>query len=404
MARAEVPGSGRASTLSDVAKLAGVSIATASKAINGRDEVAPATRAPRARGRRADLVHAEPLARSLLAGRTGTVGLLTSDLEGRFVIPILMGAEDAFGAGQVNVFLCDARGDAIREQHHLKALLNRRVDGIIVVGRQTDPRPSLGHDIPVPVVYAYAPSDDPTDVSVTPDNVRRRAAGDRAPAGHAAGAASRTSAATRRTPPPRTARSACTRPSPSAGLELVGDVMYSNWSEHWGRDASALLLSQHPDVDGIFAASDQIARGVLDTLRDLGKRVPDDIAVIGYDNWEVLATNSRPELTSIDANLQQLGRAAAHAHLRGDRRRGGRRRHAPPAGATRHPRVDDLAAVTLGARAVAPRRCAVGRAGVHRWLRPRPRPPARCRSDRRSGSAGRPGSRTARSRSRRRPP
>jgi LacI family transcriptional regulator len=63
---------------------------------------------------------------------------------GGFVIPILMGAEDAFGAGQVNVFLCDARGDHIREQHHLKALLNRRVDGIIVVSRQTDPAAHSG--------------------------------------------------------------------------------------------------------------------------------------------------------------------------------------------------------------------------------------------------------------------
>ena len=104
-----------------------------------------------------------------LAGRTGTVGLLTSDLEGRFSIPILMGAEDAFGAGEVAVFLCDARGDAIREQHHVRALLGRRVDGLIVVGSRTDPRPSLGRDLPVPVVYAYAPSDDPADLSIVPD-------------------------------------------------------------------------------------------------------------------------------------------------------------------------------------------------------------------------------------------
>src|ERR671910_2712815 len=163
-------GSGRAATLSDVARLAGVSIATASKAINGRDEVPPPPR------RRvldaAEQISFTPnqLARSLLAGRTGTVGLLTSDLEGRFVLPILMGAEDAFGAGQVNVFLCDARGDAIREQHHLRALLSRRVDGLIVVGERTDPRPSLGPDMPVPVVYVYAPSDDPADLSLTPDN------------------------------------------------------------------------------------------------------------------------------------------------------------------------------------------------------------------------------------------
>jgi LacI family transcriptional regulator len=72
-----------------------------------------------------------------------------------------------------------------------------------------------------------------------------------------------------------------------------------------------MVLAQHPDVDGIVCGSDQIARGVLDTLRDLGKRAPEDVAVIGYDNWEVLAINSRPELTSIDANLQQLGRTAA---------------------------------------------------------------------------------------------
>src|SRR4249919_642694 len=158
-------------TLTDVARLAGVSVATASKALNGRDQVAATTRERVLDAADRLAFSPNPLARGLLAGRTGTVGLLTSDLEGRFVIPILMGAEDAFGAGQVNVFLCDARGDAIREQHHLKALLSRRVDGIIVVGRQTDPRPSLGQKIPVPVVYAYAPSDDPRDLSLTPDNV-----------------------------------------------------------------------------------------------------------------------------------------------------------------------------------------------------------------------------------------
>ena len=87
--------------------------------------------------------------------------------------------------------------------------------------------------------------------------------------------------------------------------------MYSEWSEGWGRDAAAMLLTQHPDVDAILCGSDQIARGVLDTARDLHRTVPDDLAVMGFDNWEVLTTNSRPELTSIDANLQQLGRTAA---------------------------------------------------------------------------------------------
>jgi len=303
-------GATRAATLSDVARLAGVSIATASKALNGRGDVAALTR-QRVR-EAADSLAFTPnaMARGLLAGRTGTVGLLTSDLEGRFMLPILMGAEDAFGAGKVSVFLCDARGDTIREQHHLSALLSRRVDGIIVVGRQTDPRPSLGQEIPVPVVYAYAPSDDPRDLSLVPDNyaggrmaIEHLIACGRTRIAHITGDPAYAAAQDRLAG----AQSALE----AAGLELVGDPMFSIWSEHWGRDAAAMLLTRHPDVDAIFCGSDQIARGVLDTARDLGRTVPDDLAVIGYDNWEILATNSRPELTSIDANLQQLGRHAA---------------------------------------------------------------------------------------------
>ena len=300
----------RAVTLADVAKAAGVSLSTASKALNGRDEVSAITRQRVVDAARKMSFTPSQVARSLLAGRTGTVGLLTSDLEGRFVIPILMGAEDAFGAGEVNVFLCDARGDAIREHYHLRALLNRRVDGIIVVGSQTDPRPSLGHDLPVPVVYAYAPSEDPTDLSITPDNeaggreaIEHLVSVGRSRIAHITGDPSYAAARDRVTGSLAALR--------AAGLEPVGDVMFSNWSERWGRDATAALLARYPDVDGIVCGSDQIARGALDTLRDLGRSVPEDVAIVGFDNWEILATNARPELTSIDANLQELGRTAA---------------------------------------------------------------------------------------------
>jgi LacI family transcriptional regulator len=300
----------KAVTLSDVAARAGVSIATASKALNDRGDVAAKTRARVLAVAEELSFTPNAMARGLLAGRTGTVGLLTSDLEGRFMLPILMGAEDAFGAGRINVFLCDARGDAIREQHHLRELLSRRVDGIIVVGRQTDPRSSLGQNIPVPVVYAYAPSDDPRDLSLTPDNVaggrlavEHLISCGRTRIAHVSGDPSYAAAQDRLTG----ARAALA----DAGLELIGEPMFSAWTEHWGRDATAMLLQRHPEIDAVFCGSDQIARGALDSARDLGRRVPDDLAVIGYDNWEVLAENSRPELTSIDANLQQLGRQAA---------------------------------------------------------------------------------------------
>src|SRR5690606_25969395 len=106
---------GKAVTLADVARAAQVSLGTASKALNGKPEWRRVTRERfLAAARELNFSH-NSIARSWSSGRTGTVGLLTSDLNGRFSLPVLMGAEDTFGAGDVSVFLCDARGDAIRE-------------------------------------------------------------------------------------------------------------------------------------------------------------------------------------------------------------------------------------------------------------------------------------------------
>ncbi|WP_309500387.1 LacI family DNA-binding transcriptional regulator, partial [Streptomyces shenzhenensis] len=164
------PPAGRA-RLADVAALAGVSVGTASKALNGAGRMRPETRQ-----RVMDAVQAlgfrpNQHAQSLHSGRSWTVGLMTTDGIGRFSTPVLLGAEDALGAGKISVLLCDTRGDAIREQHHLRTLTDRRVDGIIVAGRRTDPRPPLtGIDPAIPVVYALAPSTDPADTSVVTDD------------------------------------------------------------------------------------------------------------------------------------------------------------------------------------------------------------------------------------------
>ncbi|GAA4084275.1 LacI family DNA-binding transcriptional regulator [Nonomuraea soli] len=303
----------RPATISDVAALAGVSIATASKALNGRDQVRQETRNRVLQAAKDLSFQPNALAKGLLSGQTRTVGLLTSDSVGRFGIPVLLGAEDAFGAGEMAVLLCDARGDAIREQHHLRTLLSRRVDGLIVVGQSTDPRPSISRDLPIPVVYAYAPSEDPQDVSFVPDDVegartavqhlitlgRRRVAHITGPADYQA---ARDRAAG--------VRSALEE----AGLGLSGEVLYGSWSQRWGRQATDIVLRTDPEVDAVVCGSDQIAAGFVEAARERGRRVPDDLAVVGYDNWEVLSAESRPPLTTIDMNLEVLGRTAAQ-HL-----------------------------------------------------------------------------------------
>lgn len=302
---------GRRATLADVARFAGVSVSTASKALNDRTDVRPATR-ERVRVA-AEQLGFEPnsLARALFGDRSGTVGMLTSDLVGRFSLPILMGVEDALGAGEVSVFLCDARGDAIREQFHVRALLRRQIDGLIVVGSATDPRPPLTPDVPVPVVYVYAPSERPHDTSVVADNFgagrsavahmlhmgRRRIA-------HIGGDETFTAATDR--------AAGILAELADAGLGLAGErVHYGTWSESWGRTAARLLRGQGPSIDAIICGNDQIARGVLDVLNQSRVDVPGEVAVMGFDNWDVLAADSSPPLTSIDMNLENLGRRAA---------------------------------------------------------------------------------------------
>ncbi|MBE6474570.1 LacI family transcriptional regulator [Actinomyces sp. Z5] len=298
-------------TLADVADRANVSLSTASKALNGRDGVSPSTRSRVREAARRLGFSPSTVARSLATGRTNTVGLITHDLVGRFSIPLLMGIENAFGVNEVSVMLCDARGDSIREKHHLASMLERRVDGLVVVGARPDPRPSLGKRIPVPVVYAYAPSVDPSDTSIVADNVL---------AGHMATehliAQGKSHIAIIQgdqdygASVDRAAGSLAALAE--AGLELVGgSPLYGEWSEVWGRSATRALLSRDPAVDGIVCGNDQIARGALDYLRDHRVNVPGDVAVTGHDNWRVVVEGCRPGLTTIDMGLERIGRIAA---------------------------------------------------------------------------------------------
>jgi LacI family transcriptional regulator len=299
--------------LSDVARRAGVSLATASKALNERGEVAAETRRRVLRAADELSFHPSALARRLATRRTGAIGLLTNDLAGRFAIPVLLGAENALGNERMSVLLCDARGDAIRRAHYIETLLARKIDGLIVLGETNDVCPSLTADIPVPVIYVYGESDDPDDLSIVADDraggrlaAEHLLAHGRRNIGHITGEQSYRAARER-------AAGLCDALNEN-GLQPVGGPRYGEWTQRWGRNAAHMLLAAHPEIDAIFCGSDQIATGVADTLHDLGKRVPEDIALVGYDNWEVFAAECRRPLTTVDLNLQQLGTAAVN-HL-----------------------------------------------------------------------------------------
>jgi LacI family transcriptional regulator len=311
--------------ITDVAALAGVSPSTVSKALNDTGSLRESTRA-RVR-EAADRLGFVPdaSARSLSARRSFTVGLLSTDSAGRFSLPVVLGAENALVGGELSALLATARHDPVREQHHVRALVARRVDGIIVTGRTTEPREPIR--VPMPVVYAFAPSSDPDDASVVPDDAlgmrllvehlvglgRRRIA-------YVGGRAEQAASLVR--------YETLAAELAARDLAVVGDPLYGDWSEQWGRRAVDQILSGAGGdlpVDAVVFASDQLARGGCDRLRERGLRVPDDVAVTGYDDWEVMSLASRPPLTTVDMQLERLGQRAAElliAAIEGEPARG----------------------------------------------------------------------------------
>jgi LacI family transcriptional regulator len=101
----------------------------------------------------------------------------------------------------------------------------------------------------------------------------------------------------------------------AAGLTAEGSlVVESYWSSAGGEPAMRELLEREPEIDGVFASSDQIALGALKAIHDTGRRIPEDIAIVGFDNIPE-SEYFRPSLTTVRQGLAQVGRTAVnHVH------------------------------------------------------------------------------------------
>lgn len=291
-------------TIKDVAQAAGVSTATVSNALNGTGRLSEERREAILEVARQMRFRPNLMAQALIRKRSFTIGLLTDDSYGRFSLPVMNGILEALVDQGVAVFLSTIDDDQARARVHVDALIDRQVDGLIVSGRRADLNIPLDlEDVDVPVVYALTASpsghahvvvdDEQGSFTATRwlrDLGRRRIAHITGPQSHLA--------------------ARCRAAGYRAAIGAEGQVLFGRWSEQWAHEAVAALWSNGAPPDGISCGSDQIARGVVDALRERGVAVPADVSVIGFDNWEVVAQATRPPLTTIDMNLRELGRQA----------------------------------------------------------------------------------------------
>ncbi|MFI2780727.1 LacI family DNA-binding transcriptional regulator [Streptomyces sp. ALB3] len=299
-------------TLEEVAALAGVGRGTVSRVINNASGVKASTR--RAVQRAIDELDYVPnlAARSLAGRRAGAVALVMTKTDWRlfgepFFSEVVRAVGDALTEAGVQLLLTLVRTDAER-QRLVEYVRGGRVDGALLMSvRAGDRLPDMLADAGLPTVLLGRRSADERVTYVDADNV----GGARAAVAHLVGGG-RKAVATITGPPDmyvarcrlRGYREALS----DAGLEEVPSLLVQgDFTEASGRRAMAGLMERHPEVDAVFAASDSMAAGALAALNAAGRRVPEDVAVVGFDDFE-LAEQTEPPLTTVRQPMEEIGR------------------------------------------------------------------------------------------------
>ncbi|MGW0787522.1 LacI family DNA-binding transcriptional regulator [Streptomyces sp. NPDC002911] len=318
MAAARVRSGGRP-TLEEVAARAGVGRGTASRVINGSPRVSEQTREA-VEAAVAELGYVPNRAARALAGnRTDAIALVVPESETRFFAEpyfsdIVRGVGAALADTEMQLLLTLAGND--RERRRLAQYLTaHRVDGVLLVSvHADDPLPDLLEQLGMPSVISGRRHAAETLPSVDSDNFE----GARAAVGHFVARGRRSIAtitgrldvygAQRRLDGYRKAIAA-------AGLDPDERLIApADFSEEGGARAMRELLERRPDVDAVFAASDVMAAGARQILRESGRRIPDDVALIGFDDSAV-ARHMDPPLTSVRQPIEEMGRTMARVLL-----------------------------------------------------------------------------------------
>jgi DNA-binding LacI/PurR family transcriptional regulator len=306
-------------TLEMVAARAGVGRGTVSRVVNGAPHVSPQARAAVEQAI-AELGYVpNRAARALAADRTDTIALVIPEPETRlsaepFFLDIVRGVSAELGQTDIQLLLMLIRTPQERRRlaQHLEA---RRVDGVLLVSVHEDaPLPGLLERLGVPTVLGGRRSEREWMSYVDADNV----GGARSATEHLLGRGRRTVATI--TGPLDMYAARCRLDGYLQAMGAAGRgadeslVARGDFTEEGGRAAMRELLERHPGVDAVFAASDVMASGALHVLREAGRRVPDDVALIGFDD-SMVARHSAPPLTSVRQPTEEMGRTMTRTLL-----------------------------------------------------------------------------------------
>lgn len=297
-------------TIKDVARLAGVSIATASRALSGTRPVQPAYR-ERVTAAAAELDYNPNLtARALRSAKTGAIGMVIPMIDNPFFPSLVSAVESLLETNGYSLLLCSSQENVALEAERLRALADRQVDGLLVsaasqvasveaLTRAAELVPLVQLDQRAPgVLSPFVGIDDSAGMREVVEHLagrgRRRLA--------FIGASDENWSGMRR-------RDGFVRWAGELDPSAPTRMRLGTFTREFGRAAARELLTEDREIDALVCANDLIALGALDAAHELGRSVPSEVAVTGYDDI-IVATASNPTLTTVAQPVDEIARVA----------------------------------------------------------------------------------------------
>ncbi|WP_122263841.1 LacI family DNA-binding transcriptional regulator [Ornithinimicrobium cerasi] len=312
--------------MAEVARTAGVSTATAGRALGGYGSVSPEARTRVLAAAKELGYRRNDLARAVITGRSDTIGLVVADIDNPFFAAAVRGVSDAARAAGYEVLLANTDEDPHRERSAVDVLLARRVDGLIVAPTWGDPehlQRAQRSGTPVVLLDRRIEGVDLDTVMVDNFEASRRAVAYLVDAGHRR-IAMVTGGTRRSQVAPPGQRGVSTgrdrvegflRGAAEAGLqEPERYLRTAAGTPDLSQRATADLLAGHEPPTALFASDSRVALGAVKAIRQAGRTIPDHISLVAFDDadWTGVVT---PTITVISQPAQALGRRAAEMLL-----------------------------------------------------------------------------------------
>jgi len=308
-------------TIEDVAREAGVSITTVSRVINGNYPVKKETRERVEAAIKKLNFQPNPLARSLINKRTNSIGVVVPGLTNMFFTEVVHGIERIMRSRDYDVYISDSRGRADSEKRRINKFLERYVDGIVLIDPQTENMKNgfieeVSKKIPVVCINGYHENVRTNFVLSDEEKGTKEALEHLISLGHK--------------------NIAFIRGESSYSYDIK-ENLYKEYMKNIGIEPIVITVQDGNNIDVVentmrvlielsskyqlgkeitafFACNDLMAVGVLNGCYELNLKVPEDIAIIGFDNI-ILSQMTNPKLTTVDQNMRLLGERAAQKLL-----------------------------------------------------------------------------------------